>query len=88
LVVAGACHFCIGYILICISSGPMHSRFPDLSEACRAYYTSCGNVAGNILYLCCLIYVIQLSFKGKYLFNANTFLAQHFVMDIGKELVH
>lgn len=33
------------------SSGAMHSRVSYLSEACRACYTSCGNVAGNGTYL-------------------------------------
>lgn len=76
--VAGTFHFFTSYILICVCSGAMHSRFPYLPEACRTYYTSCGNVAGNVLYLCCLIYVIQLISKGKYLFNPNVFFGSTF----------
>lgn len=31
------------------ASGSMHSRVPYLPEACRAYYTTSRNVAGNFL---------------------------------------
>jgi len=42
----GPIQFVSAYFKISVSSGVMHSRFPNLSEACRAYYTSCRNVAG------------------------------------------
>jgi hypothetical protein len=42
----GPIQFVSAYIKISISSGVMHSRFLNLSEACRTYYTSCRNVAG------------------------------------------
>jgi hypothetical protein len=46
------------YILTYVSLGAMHSRFPDVSEACRAHYTPGRNVAGDILHLHCHIWQI------------------------------
>jgi len=57
----GPIQFVSAYFKISVSSGVMHSRFPNLSEACRAYYTSCRNVTGIFfikriwhVWCCCL----------------------------------
>lgn len=36
------------YVLCLFSAGIMHTRFSYMPQACRAHYSSCWNVAGNL----------------------------------------